>query len=350
MDDINIIGSYPFIVRKRSGLFSLDLALSSRGELGLPMRGIYEVYGYPNSGKSTLSYYLAGKLSPQKEITICDLEMLDANYVKKALALAGFSGDVKMIDITDPKGKPLTHEKMLMNMVDNLETTSGAVIMDAVGAIQPIAEAAGDFGEAFMGKRAKLVAQMSRALSNALRVKREDAIAFVINHQHSIIGGRGHTTAGGETLKYMATVRMMIWTEEILKDDNDNIYGFLAAGNIEKLRYGGRGRSFNYYTVPGLGVHPEASAMFDCFSLGLATREGTVKMDGKSLGYLKKDLLAYASTGKSRKFEPFVERLIEYEKEIKEAEENVNEDKPKRKARKGSEPVDEVVSDAAGGE
>jgi RecA/RadA recombinase len=343
--NVQIIGSYPFIAQQRTGLFSLDLALSNRGVLGAPMRTIYEVYGYPNSGKSTLCYYLAGKLSSHPEITICDLEMADLEYVRTAVGISGFQGAVRLIDVMDAKQKQRTHEQMMMDMCTYLETTSGAAILDSVGAIQPIAEAAGDFGEAFVGKRAKLVAQVARALSGDLRIKEEDAVAFVINHTHQIIGGRGHTTAGGETLKYMAGVRIMIWTEEVIKDTSEEkVLGFLAAGQVEKLRFGGRGRSFNYYIVPGLGVHAGASAMFDCFALGLAKRDSVVKLDGKSMGYLKKDLLEYAMTGKSRKFEPFQDALVAYEETLRYEEKK--DDTDKRKGKKGSEPVDEVANDA----
>lgn len=351
-DNVNIIGTYPYITRQRTGIFSLDMALSNRGDLGAPMRSIYEVYGYPNSGKSTLCYYLAGKLSRTPDISICDLEMADMNYLKSAIGMSGFSGNVRIIDVTDTKGHVRTHEQMLMDMCTDLENNAGVVLLDSVGAIQPLAEAAGDFGEAFVGKRAKLVAQVSRALSGALRIKQENSAAFVINHTHQIIGGRGHTTAGGETLKYMAAVRIMIWTEEILENDDGVTFGFLAAGQVEKLRFGGKGkfRQFNYYIVPGLGVHPGASAMFDCFSLGLAERGGTVKMEGKSMGYLKKDFLQYALSGKNRKFEPFQEALAQYETTLNFTEETPDEDNLKPRARKGGKSVDEDTEDGGSGE
>ncbi len=344
-DKVSIIGNYPSVIRARTGLFSLDRALEGRGELGAPMRSIYEVYGYPNSGKSTLCYYLAGVLSSQNEIGICDLELADMEYLRRAVGMSGFEGVVRMCDLQDEKGKEKPHEKVMQQMVELLDTTSGTVILDSVGAIRPIPEAAGDFGEAFVGRRAKLVAQVSRALSGSLRLKEDDAIAFIINHTHQIIGGRGHTTAGGETLKYMATVRMMIWTEETLRNEEDEkTFGYLVAGQVEKLRFGSKGRTFNYYIVPGLGVHPGVSAMFDCFALGLADRGNTVKIDGKSLGYLKKDLLEYALTGKTLKFEPFQLKLKEYESTLRYAEEAEDGDNiSDRKTRKTRKPVDKDV-------
>lgn len=347
-DQIEIIGTYPYINRRRTDLFSLDMALSNQGNLGAPMRGIYEIYGYPNAGKSTLSYFLAGKLSPQSQIAVCDLELLDTDYLKKAVGMSGFKGKIRIMDLTDPKGKYHSHEDVMTQMVRSLESDSGVAILDSVGAIQPIAEAAGDFGEAFVGKRAKLVAQVSRALSGALRLKDEEGAAIVINHTHQIIGGRGHTTAGGETLKYLASVRLMIWTQEIIMDTaEEKPIGFVVAGQVEKLRYGGRNRRFNYYIVPNLGVHPGVSAMFDCFELGLAAREKTVKLEGKSMGYLKKDLLEYAMSGKNRKFEPFQEALAKYESELK-FDVETKDDKPKRRSGEQVESVDGEAEDPNG--
>lgn len=314
-DDIVVVGNYPILERKSSGLYSLDWALGSRGNFGCPMRSIFEVYGYPNSGKSTLCYYLAGALSPRPEITICDLENLDVEYLKSSVGTSGFKGEIKLIDATDEKGKFRSHEEMLTDMTINLNKTSGSAILDSVGAIQPIAEASGDFGEAFMGKRAKLVAQVARSLSNIVRNGEQAKNAYIINHVHQVIGGRGHTTAGGVVLTFMAAVRIMIWGKEqfTVSEDDDRPIGFLVEGKTEKLRFGGKGRTFSYYIVPGLGVHPGVSAMFDCFNYGLAERGTTVKMEGKSMGYIKKEFLTYAETGKTLKFNPFVEALQEYQ-------------------------------------
>jgi RecA/RadA recombinase len=337
---VNITGNYPTIVRRRTGLFSFDLAVSHKSSLGLPLRTVVELYGYPNVGKSSLSYYLAGKIAEQGRIAVCDLEMLDRDYLSTAIGHSGFSGDVKIMDSTDDKGKPVPHEQMLMEMVGDLnDEKTGVAILDSVGAIQPIAEAEGDFGEAFMGKRAKLVAQVSRALSSVLRNGERPAAALVINHVHSVLGGRGHNTAGGDTLKYIAAVRIMLWGEKVWKESDEPdsaTLGFQVRGQIEKLRFGGRGRSFGFYIVPGYGVHTGASAMFDCFELGLAEQGSTVKMDGKSLGYIRKDLLSYAAEGKMRKFTPFVEKLAENEQDLlKELDkETPDEDEPKPKKAK----------------
>lgn len=313
---VAVLGNYSSIVRQRSGLFSLDLALSGRGELGVPMRTLAEIYGYPNVGKSSLSYYLAFTLTGKGSALICDLENADRDYIKATAEHAGMDGNVRLIDTVDEKGKPMTHEDMLTEALLGLKSEENkALIVDSIGAVTPMAEADGDLGDANMGKRAKLVNKVSRALAAIVRNKTEPSIAIAINHVHGVMGGRGHVTPGGETLKYMAAFRIMVWPVETMtkSDDDPTALGFRVNGRTEKHRYGGKGSEFGFYIVPNYGVHTGASAMFDCFELGLAERGATVKMDGKSFGYLKKDLLAYAAEGKQRKFDPFVEKLQEYE-------------------------------------
>lgn len=312
---VTILGNYPSLNRVRTGLFSVDLALANRGELGLPLRTITEIYGYPNVGKSTLSYYLASKAAVGANISICDLEFLDRDYLSGTLESYGYHGSVHLVDLIDEKKKPFPHEKMLMDMNKDLyDETYGAAILDSVGAIQPIAEAEGDLGEAFMGKRAKLVAQTARAMSNALRNKERPSAAFVVNHVHSIIGGRGHNTAGGDTLKFMAAQRIMLWTAEVFQKEGEAPYGFLVKGQLEKLRYGGRGKTFQFYIVPGYGVHPGVSALFDCVELGIAERKAMIKMNGKNVGYLQADFLSFAADGSiGKKFDVFEAALVEYE-------------------------------------
>ena len=59
---ILVEGEVPTVDRFPTGLWSLDRALGQNGQWGAPLRSIYEIYGYPHVGKSSLSYYLAGRV------------------------------------------------------------------------------------------------------------------------------------------------------------------------------------------------------------------------------------------------------------------------------------------------
>lgn len=346
---VTISGRYPTLSRIKTGLFSLDYALSHKGNLGVPLRVIMELYGYTNVGKSTLAYFIAGKIASEMggSITDADLEMNDVDYIPYAVAAAGYKGNVRMVDVTDEKGKIKTHEDILMIMAkDLLKEDVSAVIWDSIGATQSMAQQVvltdpkATFGEAFMGKRAKLVGDVASALRTALISKETPSIAIGINHVHQVIGGRGHITPGGERLKYLAGTRIMMWSAEAFYENDDDptspALGFRVSGQIEKLRFGGRGRKFQFYIVPGYGVHAGVSAMFDAFDLTArlnvakkkgklsasaapymnAERGARVKLEGKNLGFLKKDLLQYAAEGKRRKFYGFEELISHFTSDI----------------------------------
>jgi len=289
----------------------------------MPLRSLYEIYGRPGSGKSSLAYYLAGRVRTPGRVLVADLEAnLDKTYVVEAIKRSGFSGTIQAVDYKDAKGKPRTHERMIQDLADAIleqeDVTSG--ILDSLGMMSPVPEQAKDLGESTIGVRAKVTADFARRTANKLLMCPEPKAMFVINHVHDPIGGRGHITPGGETLKYMSNVRLWLYRIETLKDGS-----FCAEAKVEKLKYGGVNprRKGLIFIIPGFGVSPEMTAVFDCIQLGLATRGNTVKMDlldnktgkfkSRSMGFLEKNLVEWAKEGKAFQFEPFFEALAKAE-------------------------------------
>lgn len=311
IDDVIIDAPRGQITRKSTGLYSLDQAMASAGNGGLPMRNLVEVYGNTHVGKSTLTYYLSGTIAERGTIDLCDLEGLDPTYLRNVLLNSGFRGHVKVINDVD-KGKPRHHSDMVNEMARDFidGASTNVAILDSVGAFIPNAESDGDIGEAFMGRRAQTIAQFVRRMVSHLKAKEQDGSVFVVNHVHSVIGGQGHVTAGGDTLKNLATVRIMLWQKQIIKA-GDTTIGYLVGGKLEKLRYGGKGRGFQFILIPDYGISRELSAMFDCFELGLAERSTHVKIGDKSFGFISK-LFESAKDGKKDKFDPFFELLESY--------------------------------------
>jgi RecA/RadA recombinase len=314
---ITVEGDYPPIERIPTGLFSLDMALATQNDMGMPVRCLYEMYGYTGAGKSSLDYYLAGKVNPKGTIELCDLEGLDRDYVLSSLNQAGFEGTLHFISSTNTEKKKVTqrtHEAMMQELVTNLQNDkSSCSILDSVGAIVPIAEDSGDIGDANMGRRAKAVAQMVRGLTRVLKYMELPKIAFVVNHVNAVIGGRGHVTPGGDTLKFLSQVRIMIKPGDVIRDSEDNPLAFISEGSVEKLRFGAKGRKFKFVILPGIGVSPDLTAMVDCITLGLAKREATVKLNGESVGKIGR-LVDDASKGRHDSFIPFYEALDDYKR------------------------------------
>ncbi len=305
-------GDYPDIDHWETGLLSLDLALGSKGKPGIPMRTIYEISGPTHVGKSTLGYFMATRV-PHSDLVICDLEGLDKDYLQECLQSANWTGKVKLIPITGKKKSELrSHGEMLQEAVQIFmyDPKYNVGLWDSVGATIPMVESEGDFEEAFMGRRAKLVGQVIRRITTALMFKEQPSIFITINHQQAVLGGYGNTTPGGTTHKFLSACRISLWEKEVLKI-KDTVVGYLLEGTVNKNRYGGKGRKFSFVNLSGMGVNPDLSVVFDCFRYGLATRGATVKIGKESIGYISK-LYEYARERKHDKFEPFYEVLNDY--------------------------------------
>jgi len=319
---ITIDADIPPIERLRTGLWGLDWALADGGELGIPLRGIYELYGKPGIGKSSLGYYLAGRRATKElnKVVLCDLESTaDVPFVVSNLQAAGFDGKLYVIRAKDEKKKKnegmRPHEDMLREAIDSLtEKDVAAVVLDSIGSIATIPEMEADFGEAQIGSRAKVMAAASRRLVAWLRNVAEPKLFLAINHVQVPIGGRGHVTPGGDTIKYLAEARVMMYRNEGFDDGS-----FVTEFKVERLKHGGTNQERNGYLfiIPGMGLSPQMTAVLDCVELGLAERGNTLTLDlhGKEIkfGYLSKVIEMAKDPEQHKKFEPFFEALAAWE-------------------------------------
>lgn len=319
-------GDTPVIDRISSGLWSLDRALRDDMEIGLPLRSIYEIYGTWGYGKSTLAYYLAGKTAQalnKSKVVVCDLEgNMDKDYAMSAFSQSGWEGTIQGINYGEgKKGKrvPRPHEAMLQEAIDAIrEPEVGAVVVDSLAAFIPVAGLEGDIGDALWGQRAKRLADASRRATAWLRIEEDPKAVFLVNHVHQEMGGRGHSTPGGVTPKYLANVRLVIYRQETFDSG-----AFIAKVQPEKLKYGGTNKDRKAFVafLPGVGVSRELTALFDCVNLGLASRENTVKMNVRkrngsekevSFGYISQLIEDAKDPEKRDKFQPFYDALAAY--------------------------------------
>lgn len=276
-----------------TGLFSFDQALLG----GLPTSSIYEIYGYTHVGKSSLVYYLAGKVRPDGKILLADFEHFDPHYILSAMGQAGFDGTI--VEAATDNG-----EVAVANIRDALLNEEyQAAILDSVGALVPVRELEGEVTDANMGVRARLMAKAMRYALYGL--KRNPACLFLINHLHPIISlGRGATTSGGVAIHNNSHVRIRLSTEK--KEEDYSI----VQGKVDKLRYGGAGRTFKVVLLPEIGVHPGLTAVQDCKWYGLLDEGRTIKLNGNSFGYFTQ-LVEKARDGEEI-FDPFHEALNDY--------------------------------------
>lgn len=191
-----------------TGSFALDRAL---GIGGLPRGRIVEVYGPEASGKTTLALHAVAEAQKLGgEAAFIDVEhALDPVYAKAL----GVDVDALLVSQPDTGEQALEIAEALIR--------SGAidiVVVDSVAALVPRAEIEGEMGDAHVGLQARLMSQAMRKLAGV--VSKSNCIALFINQLRLKVGviyGNPEVTAGGNALKYYASVRLDVRRAETLK-------------------------------------------------------------------------------------------------------------------------------------
>lgn len=267
-------------------LRTFDLAIGG----GLPYRICTEIAGPTYVGKTTLALHLAGVAAKARRVIICPLETTDPYYVEQATSLAGHTGKIWYAPYHDAKGKPLGDEDMVDAFGDELRDGKdvGAAVFDSIGAISPIGEQEGSVADANMGRRAKIVANFLRKAERSVqRWREDDCNLFMLNHLHPNMGMAGQSTVGGKAIEYHCILQLRLYSEQKFDDGS-----LLDQGTIYKIRFRGDARNratFNLFIKAGKGVHIGLTALHDCLSYELATKDnGRITMGGKSYGHLSK--------------------------------------------------------------
>ncbi len=197
-----------------TGSLTLDLAL---GVGGLPRGRIVEIYGPEASGKTTLALHAVAQAQQQGgEAAYIDVEhALDPVYAKAL----GVDVDSLLVSQPDTGEQALEIAEALIR--------SGAidmVVIDSVAALVPRQEIEGEMGDAHVGLQARLMSQAMRKLAAA--VGKAGCVAIFINQLRMKVGvvyGNPEVTAGGNALKYYASVRLDVRRTETLKAGGEPI-------------------------------------------------------------------------------------------------------------------------------
>ncbi len=196
-----------------TGSLSLDLALGG----GLPQGRIIEIYGPESSGKTTLALHAVAEVQNSGGVAAyVDAEhALDPEYAQRI----GVNLDTLLIS------QPDTGEQAL-EIVETLVRSSAVdiVIVDSVAALVPRAEIEGDMGDAHVGLQARLMSQALRKLTGVIS-KSKTTVVFInqLRIKIGVMFGNPETTAGGQALKYYASVRLDIRGSEQIKDGDQSI-------------------------------------------------------------------------------------------------------------------------------
>lgn len=184
--------------------------------LGWPRGRIIEIYGDEGVGKTTLTLQIIAAFQKAGEVcAFVDAEhALDVSYAKK------LGVDLSTLKLSQPD----QGGERALSVVNELAASGlfGCIVVDSVAALTPQAELEADFED--NQQPARQAALMSKALRKLTSVVAQNNVLLVfINQQRIKIGvrfGNPKTTAGGQALKFYASIRMeLVMVKTVKKGD-----------------------------------------------------------------------------------------------------------------------------------
>jgi recombination protein RecA len=274
-----------------TGSLALDHGL---GIGGYPRGRIVEIYGPEASGKTTLALYAM-------------------RNAQRAGGVAAFLDVEHAFDVAYAKAIGVDTERLLVSQPDNGEQAldiaemlirSGVVdviAIDSVAALVPKAELEGELGDAHTGLQARLMSQALRKLT-AVAHRTETTLIFLnqLRPKTGVAFGNPETTAGGNALKFYASVRLDVRRVEPVKVGGESV-GARTRVKVVKNKCAVPYREAEFDIRWGLGIDEVGELLDVGLALGVVEKSGAHwSFGGEALGQ-----------GRERAREALLQRALE---------------------------------------
>lgn len=246
----------------------LDAAL---GRGGLAKGRIYEIYGQPSSGKTTLA--MSAIAEAQSRGMNC--LFVDAEHSADPKLFESMGVDLTKLIVVDL----FTGEDNLM-VAEQLMKTGGIdlVVIDSVTSLIPKVAADANLDDSTIALLARL---MSKTLLRFVPIAAEtDTCIIFINQTRNKIGGYGNpeTTTGGEALPFYATGRIRVSgvgaKANRIVDEKGNVVGHKTTFEIVKNKLAAPFTESEADLIYGVGYDTIGEVIKIATDLGILTKGG----------------------------------------------------------------------------
>lgn len=163
--------------------------------------------------------------------------------------------------------------EMALDVVDQLVRSSAVdlIVVDSVAALAPRAELEGDMGDSQIGLQARLMSKALRKITGSL-AKSQATVLFLnqLRHKVNVLFGSPEITAGGNALKFYASVRLDVRRREALRDGA----GVVARVKVVKNKIAPPFREVELDILFNSGIDQMACLLDAAEALGLVQRRG----------------------------------------------------------------------------
>jgi recombination protein RecA len=262
-----------------SGSLTLDAAL---GGGGYPKGRVVEIYGPESSGKTTLALHaIAAAQRDGGMAAFVDAEhALDPSYAAK------LGVDVEALWVSQPDSG-----EMALDIVDRLVRSSAVdvIVLDSVAALVPRAELEGDMSDQQIGLQARLMSKALRKITGSLALSQ--CTVIFLNQLRSKVGvyyGSPEVTAGGNALKFYASVRLDTRRKEVLPDNA----GIRVKVKVVKNKIAAPFKAVMLDILFGSGIDSMGCTIDAALDLGIIDRRGSwYAFKGKNLAQGRQNLV-----------------------------------------------------------